>query len=192
MTTRTVRFACLSLLLLTACGGSTLASQCKRTVQVPCKKLFACTPEVAAAQGFTSEADCATKGTAQLDCARFDTINCSGVDYAPLDRCLSDYESQACNATSQPASCQNLGNPTTGATCTSSDGRIVCTSGSASASAGGCSSTRTGCGDKKTYELACTNGTCTCSVDGAMTKTYSGTSCSDQAAINTGCGWNLL
>jgi hypothetical protein len=192
MTTRLVLTLPLSLLLLAACGGSSLASECKRTAQVQCKKLFACNPSEAASQGFTSESDCVTKGTAELNCARFDTISCSGVDFATLDRCLSDYENQACNATTQPASCQSLPNPTTGATCTSSDGRIVCTSGSASASTNGCASTRTGCGDKKSYSVECTNGTCTCSVDGTMTKTYSGTTCSDQVAVNAGCGWNLL
>lgn len=176
--------------LLASCGGTTLASLCHRTIQTQCKKLYECTPQAAAAQGYTSEADCVTKLGARGSCSQFEGVNCTGVDLGPYDRCLSDMEKLACTAQMQPASCTNLPQ-VNNATCTSSDGRVVCTGASASSTTSACSLTRTGCNDGKAYSVACGNGTCTCSVDGQAGKTFSGSSCSDLANLNTACGWNL-
>lgn len=176
--------------VLLSCGGPSLSSMCQRTAQVQCKKLFECTPQAAAAQGFGSEADCRRQLEARINCAQFDTITCTGVDLGPLDRCLNDMDKLACTATSQPESCRGIEQPNS-ARCTSSDGKVFCTGGSSSSNSGGCSLGRTGCNDGKSYTLACASGTCSCSVDGQAVKTFAGSSCGDVAAINAACGWNL-
>ncbi|MEW5742042.1 MAG: hypothetical protein AB1938_24215 [Myxococcota bacterium] len=182
--------ALLSSLLLSACGGTTLASMCARTAQVQCRKLYECAPTAAASQGFTSEADCVTKTEGRIGCTQFEGVTCSNVDLGPYDRCLTDMDKLACTAQMQPASCMNLPAVNT-ASCTSSDGRVVCTSANATAGTGGCTLTRTGCSDGKAYSVACGAGTCTCSVNGQAGMTFSGSSCSDITGINTACGWNL-
>jgi len=177
--------------LATACGGTTLASLCERTAKVNCQKLYECAPSAAAQQGFTSEADCVTKTQAQINCAAYDTISCTGLDLGPYNTCLDDLSKTACTATTQPASCMGLQNPTQSATCTSTDGRVVCTSASAEAGSGGCTVSRSGCSDKKAYAVTCAGSSCTCTVDGRTTKTYSGTCGSDSASLNANCGFNL-
>jgi hypothetical protein len=151
------------------CGGTTLGSLCQRSAQVQCQKLFECSPSTATQQGFTSQSDCVTKTTAKIDCASFDTITCTGIDYGPYNRCLDDMSKLACTAQSQPDSCKGLSDPGSSGKCTSSDGRIVCQSASATAGSSGCSETRTGCGDGKTYAVTCAGTACTCTVDGATT-----------------------
>lgn len=170
-----------------SCGKPTLKSLCVDAVKVSCDKLFECSPGQTSQLGFSSTSDCATKLEAQAQCAAYDTVTCDGVDLQNYQRCVDDMRGLACPATSQPDSCKSLGTPT----CTSSDGKVLCMGGSGS-SGTGCSQERSSCNDGHTYAQACENGTCTCSVDGVASKTYSGSSCPTSSAdLNTACGWNL-
>jgi hypothetical protein len=173
--------------LFSACGGSTLGSVCRRNADVSCQKLYECTPDVAAQGGYTSVSDCVTKR--QATCAEFDNVSCTGIDNGVVDQCLDDLRKAAC-AAGFPESCKTLQSQSVTSTCTSSDGRVMCTSNSASASTGACSTTRSGCGDGKAYAVTCTGSACVCTINDQQTKTYTGT-CGSTAELNTNCGFNL-
>lgn len=170
------------------CGKPTLKSLCTDSIQVSCDKLYECTPSQASTLGFSSAADCRTKTELRAGCSQYDTVTCDGTYLEKYQRCLDDMRALPCTATTQPASCSGVGAPT----CTSTDGKVFCSGGSATASGNGCTSGRDGCGDGHTYEVACTGGTCECRVDGTAAKTFSGSSCpSTSAELNSDCGWNL-
>lgn len=183
-----VRIALVALVFAAGCGKPTIKSLCTDSVQVSCDKLFECTPSQASQLGFSSVADCKTKTETQASCSQYDTVTCDATYLQKYQQCLDDMRALTCTATTQPASCNGLGAPT----CTSTDGRVFCSGGSATASGTGCTSGRDGCGDGHTYEVSCTGGTCECKVDGVAAKTFSGTSCpSSSADLNAACGWKL-
>lgn len=184
------RTALLAMLALSACGGTSLSSYCKRSTQILCKKLFQCSPQVATAQGYSNESDCVTKLQAS-QCAAFESTSCPALDLAPYEKCLAESEALACTATEQPASCKDLPNPDL-SKCSSSDGRVSCTSRGSSVSNTSCSRSNESCTDGKSYVLSCSQGTCTCAVSGVTGKTFAGTSCElATAQLNSACGWNL-
>lgn len=179
--------------LLLGCGARTGADVCKRTVAVTCKKIFACSPQAAAAQGFTSEADCTTRFAALQQCDRFASTNC---DFSSLDKCLSETEALPCTATAAPASCTGI-SQSSFVCATPSGGGVTCTSVSVSSGGNTCTFTQSNCTDGKSYEVDCANGTCSCKIDGVTTKSspettfdFCGSSTSSRAEARAQCGWS--
>jgi hypothetical protein len=150
-----------ALCVLVSCGGKESPAQlCQQLVNEVCKKLFQCDPTAAQQLGFTSQSDCDTKQAAQANCANAQA-GCN-FDQGAVNKCLSDFDAQACTATSEPASCAlNVLCP----------GQVVCsgTSISSGGTGAGCTVTFNSCSDGHTYGATCSGtGTnqCTCQKDG--------------------------
>jgi hypothetical protein len=173
--------------VLASCGGKESPAQlCQQVVNEVCKKLFQCDPTGAQQIGYISQSDCDTKQAAQANCANAQA-SCN-FDQGAVNKCLSDFDAQACTVTSEPASCAlNVLCP----------GQVICSGSSSSGTGnGGCTVTFNSCTDGHTYGATCTGtgGACTCQKDGVNGASFTSTSvCGSSATarpiVQADCGF---
>ena len=173
-----------------SCNSQSPTQKCNSLVAALCKKIFECG---AGSALYASEADCETQLSAQTGCANWTVPDGCTYDFAQLDTCISDLQSQSCamaQSGQQPSSCANA--TSLRPTCKNPTGDIYCSSEEGHGSNDGCSSTHSGCIDGNTYALICDNSGCVCQVNGMTTQPADTKTCtSDEATLDQLCGWHL-
>ena len=76
--------------------------------------------------------------------------------------------------------------------CGDTTGNASCIGVAVQHDTGTCLTTFSRCDDERSYEIACSAGKCTCSVDSKIVSSSKATDCADDpAGVNVACGWDL-
>jgi hypothetical protein len=97
----------LGVVVVSACGSATPASDCNRAMETICHRAFQC-DATAAAKIYVSESNCATTLETQYNCGALVCPANTTYHDDKINACISAVNAQSCADTTNPPSCQGF------------------------------------------------------------------------------------